>query len=143
MFDFKVFSYFMTDLCGLGGDLENFYNSIVEEQEHFQSLGYPSNNALTGAFNHKLDEFDDLRLHMFMSYIWGKDMYDTCHKVCDEYFQVDALWYPIEVIKYDSSGFIFKDRNTNRLAVGELNETTMLDYTIVPFYNYDEFYPVM
>lgn len=97
------------------------WNGIVEEQEYFQSLGYPSDIALTRAFNHKLDKFDDLRLHMFMYYIWRKDMYDICHKVCDKYFHVDALWYP----------------------VGELNKTTMLDYTIVPFYNYDEFYPVM
>lgn len=138
MFNFKVFYYFMHDLCDFFGDLEEFHSSIVKGQDFFQSLGYSS--AVTEAFNLKLDQYTDVRLHMFMRYIWKKEQYDICHKICDDEFYVDALWKSINVLKYDSSGFIFKDMNTNRAVIGDLNRTSMLDYKFIPIYNYSDFY---
>lgn len=136
-----AFIDFIHNLYGVNGDLDRMYEEVHSESLSIRfKEGVSQRDAFTIAFCRKLDKLGILRLGLFFNYITEKDRYDICHRLCDDYIKVDWLWDCINVTSYGREGFLFEDINCKKLVVGKLCDTTILDYQVIPFYNYEEFY---
>lgn len=139
-----AFIDFIDKMYGFGGDLDEMYESIHESSFNIRlTFRVSQRDAFTIAFCRELDKFSDLRLALFYRYIVEKDRYAICHRLCDDYIKVDWLWDCIDVISYGRAGYCYNDNICNRCMVGELADTTILDYEVIPFHNYRDFYKQM